>query len=252
VTQPSSAPTSTGRSLLLFVGTVVLTLVLDQLSKAWALTSLEPTAAPRHLIGTLVQLRLTLNSGAALSIGTSSTWVFTIVAAVVVVVVARLARRIRSRAWAVALGMLLGGAVGNLADRLFRAPGFPSGHVVDFIDYGVFIGNVADIAIVLAAVAIVLLTFLGVHLDGSRGEPVADVAPTAGPAPAHEPDPAAGSAHEPDPAAGPVRGAAADVAAEATSDAPIGSAPVDATSPATPDPTPGATPDPTPGTKPST
>jgi signal peptidase II len=148
--------------------TVLLTVLLDQLSKAWALSALEPGGAPKPLLGSLLELALVLNPGGALSIGNSTTWVFTIVATVVVVVVVRLARRLRSRTWAAALGLLLGGAVGNLADRLFRAPGFPSGHVVDFIDYHVFVGNVADIAIVLAAVMIVLLTFFGVRLDGTR------------------------------------------------------------------------------------
>lgn len=156
------------RAVGLFSATVLLTVLLDQLSKAWALSALEPGAAPRPLLGSLLQLTLVLNPGGALSIGNSTTWVFTIVAAVVVVVVVRLARRLRSRTWAAALGLLLGGAVGNLADRLFRAPGFPSGHVVDFIDYHVFVGNIADIAIVLAAVMIVLLTFFGVRLDGTR------------------------------------------------------------------------------------
>jgi len=156
------------RAVGLFSATVLLTVLLDQLSKAWALSALEPGAAPKPLLGSLLQLTLVLNPGGALSIGNSTTWVFTIVATVVVVVVVRLARRLRSRTWAAALGLLLGGAVGNLADRLFRAPGFPSGHVVDFIDYHVFVGNVADIAIVVAAVMIVLLTFFGVRLDGTR------------------------------------------------------------------------------------
>jgi signal peptidase II len=78
-------------------------------------------------------------------------------------------RRLGSRGWAVALGMLLGGAVGNLADRLAREPGFGRGHVVDFLDYaGFFVGNVADIAIVAAAALIVLLSLRGVGLDGRR------------------------------------------------------------------------------------
>lgn len=167
MTAPAAARTG-HRSIGLFVGAVVLTIVLDQLTKAWALSALEQGADPRPLLGSLIQLTLVLNPGGALSIGNSTTWVFTIVAAVVVVVVVRLARRLRSRAWAAALGMLLGGAIGNLIDRLFRAPGFPSGHVVDFIDYHVFIGNVADIGIVVAAVGIVVLTFLGIGLDGRR------------------------------------------------------------------------------------
>ena len=70
--------------------------------------------------------------------------------------------------WLAALGLLLGGALGNLTDRLFREPGFGRGHVVDFIDYRVFIGNVADIAIVTAACLVALLSVRGIALDGTR------------------------------------------------------------------------------------
>ena len=97
------------------------------------------------------------------------TWVLTIVAAVVIVVVVRASRRIGSWAWAVALGLLLGGALGNLVDRLVREPGLARGEVVDFIAYADwFVGNVADIAIVSAAVLVVILAALGVHIDGTR------------------------------------------------------------------------------------
>jgi signal peptidase II len=98
---------------------------------------------------------------------TGVTWVLTVVAVVVVVVVVRSARRLGSAGWAVTLGLLLGGAAGNLTDRLLREPGFGRGHVIDFIDYaGLFIGNVADIAIVVAAVAVALQALRGVGLDG--------------------------------------------------------------------------------------
>ncbi|WP_448071713.1 signal peptidase II [Georgenia yuyongxinii] len=108
------------------------------------------------------------NPGAAFSLATGMTWVFTIVSVVVVVVVVRIARRLGSAWWAVALGMLLGGSLGNLYDRLFRDPGFAEGHVVDFISYGgYFIGNVADIAIVGAAILIGLLAVRGREVNGS-------------------------------------------------------------------------------------
>ncbi|MFI5100852.1 MAG: signal peptidase II [Actinomycetes bacterium] len=109
------------------------------------------------------------NPGAAFSMGTGFTVVFTAVAVGVVVVILRTARRLYSVAWAVALGALLGGAVGNLVDRLARDPGFGRGHVVDWIElphYPVF--NLADAAICCAAVGMVLLTFLGRDLDGTR------------------------------------------------------------------------------------
>ncbi|MBD8060864.1 signal peptidase II [Oceanitalea stevensii] len=121
------------------------------------------------LVGDLLGWQLIYNPGAAFSLGTGMTWVFTIIMVVVIAVVLRVSRRLRSGAWALALGMLLGGAVGNLYDRLLREPGFARGHVVDFINYnGWFVGNVADIAIVLAAILIALLALLGIEVDGTR------------------------------------------------------------------------------------
>lgn len=116
------------------------------------------------------------------------TWLLTIVVVAVVVVIVRMVSRIGSRAWAVALGLLLGGALGNLVDRFFREPGFARGHVVDFIAYANwFVGNVADIAIVAAAVMIAVLSVLGIGLDGTRhgsdATPEADAEPAAEPGP---------------------------------------------------------------------
>ena len=86
-----------------------------------------------------------------------------------VVIIVRVSRNLASRSWAVALGLVLGGAVGNLIDRLLREPGFLRGHVIDFIDYGgYFVGNVADIAIVLAAAGIIVLSLGGWEIDGTR------------------------------------------------------------------------------------
>lgn len=140
----------------------------DQVTKVLAVGALDP-GDRIPLVGSLVQLRLIRNPGAAFSLATGTTWLLTLVAVVVVVVVLRSARRLGSRGWAVALGLLLGGALGNLTDRLVRAPGLARGHVVDFIDYGgLFIGNVADIAIVAAALLVVLMGLRGVGLDGAR------------------------------------------------------------------------------------
>lgn len=164
-------PVSAERRRRLITWTFVLAalvLVVDQLTKWWAESALVLGGDPKPLIGELLQLRLIYNPGAALSIATGMTWVLTIVVVVVVVVIVRAIRRIGSTGWAVALGLLLGGALGNLGDRFFREPGFARGHVVDFIDYGVFVGNVADIAIVAAAVLIVVLSFRGIGLDGRR------------------------------------------------------------------------------------
>ena len=153
-------------ALLAVVALVVL--AADQLTKVWALAVL--TQGERTpVLGDLLGLELIFNSGAALSFASGTTWIFTIAAVGVSVVILRVSRRLGSTTWAVGLGLLLGGALGNLIDRLFRPPGFAVGHVVDFIAYGqVFIGNVADIAIVVAAVLIVLLSLRGITVEGTR------------------------------------------------------------------------------------
>ena len=157
-----------GRLLVLVVTLTAGVLLLDQLTKAWALTGLAG-GDRRALLGGLVGLRLVFNPGAALSIATGMTWLLTLIACVVVVVVVRVSRRIGSTGWAIALGLLLGGALGNLVDRLVREPGIGRGHVVDFIAYAnLFVGNVADIAIVTAAGLVMLQALRGVRLDGTR------------------------------------------------------------------------------------
>jgi signal peptidase II len=125
--------------------------------------------APVRLLGGLLTLRVLRNSGAAFSIGTSMTAVFTLIAVVVIISILRTARRLRSLAWAVTLGLLLGGATGNLGDRLFRSPGPLRGHVVDWIElphWPVF--NVADSAIVCGGILAVLIAARGIRLDGAR------------------------------------------------------------------------------------
>jgi signal peptidase II len=127
---------------------------------------------PARLLGGLLTLRVLRNSGAAFSIGTSMTVVFSLIAVGVIVAILRTARRLRSVPWAVTLGLLLGGAAGNLGDRIFRAPGPFRGYVVDWIQlphWPVF--NVADSCIVCGGVLAVLLAARGIPLDGKR-EPV--------------------------------------------------------------------------------
>jgi signal peptidase II len=154
--------------MLLVALLAALTLVADQASKALAVARLEPGEVI-PVVGQLIQLQLTRNPGAAFSLATGRTWVLTAVAVVIIVVVVRSVRRLGSRAWAVALGLLLGGAVGNLVDRMLREPGIARGHVVDFIAYGdLFIGNVADIAIVVSSGLMGLLSLRGIGLDGQR------------------------------------------------------------------------------------
>lgn len=161
-------------------------IVVDQVTKFWALQALEPYEK-HEVLGSLLSWQLVFNSGAALSLGQGYTWVLTIVSAVVTVGIVVLARRARSR-WAIAVvGIGLGGAIGNLIDRLFRDPGFGQGHVIDMINYGdLFVGNVADIAIVGAAIAVAVTAFTGRHLL----EPVApaDDSETAAIVPESEPE----------------------------------------------------------------
>ena len=157
------------RGLFVLLATVaVVAYVADQVTKVLALRALTP-GEPVDVVGEFIRLNLIRNAGAAFSIADSATWVLTLIAFGVLVFIIRTARRIGSRGWAWALGLLLGGSLGNLTDRMLREPAPGRGHVVDFIDYfGLFIGNVADIAIVSAAVLIGLLALRGVGVDGKR------------------------------------------------------------------------------------
>jgi signal peptidase II len=150
------------------VAAAVTVYTADQLTKAWAAATLPPEQ-PRHLIGSLLQLNLIRNPGAAFSIGTGYTWILTLVACSVVAVIVATSRRLGSRGWAWALGLLLGGSLGNLTDRMVRPPGPGRGHVVDFLQLPHWpIFNVADSAVVTAAVLIALLALRGIGVDGAR------------------------------------------------------------------------------------
>jgi signal peptidase II len=165
---PTSRPDRRRGLLVALVAVTGVVYVADQATKALAVAHLVP-GRPVGIVDGLLQLQLTRNAGAAFSFATGMTWVLTVVALAVVVVVVRSLRRLGSLPWALALGLLLGGALGNLTDRMLRAPGVGRGHVVDFIAYGhLFIGNVADIAIVVAALVVLLLGIRGTTLEGSR------------------------------------------------------------------------------------
>jgi signal peptidase II len=152
-------------ALLAIAAVVVL---LDQLAKAWAVRALGDGDSI-EVVGSLVQLRLFRNPGAAFSFATGTTWIFTVVATVVSIVIIRTSRRLGSRWWTLALGLLLGGAIGNLLDRLLREPAFGQGHVVDWIDLPhLFVFNLADATITCAAVLIALLGLRGIGIDGVR------------------------------------------------------------------------------------
>lgn len=149
----------------------VLVLAADQLAKTVAIDNLPPERVV-PVLGDALQFYLVRNPGAAFSLGEGVTWVFTIALAVVAGVIVFLAvRRVRSRLWAVVLGLLLGGVLGNLADRLVREPGFPVGHVVDFISTPWMmpaIYNVADVFIVSMMISVAILVLIGLRLDGTR------------------------------------------------------------------------------------
>ncbi|GMA37179.1 signal peptidase II [Demequina litorisediminis] len=139
-------------------------LVVDQATKIWALHSLVP-GEPHEVIGQFLQIQLTFNSGAAFSLGADYTWIVTLVMVAITIGLIWYARRARPGLAVALFGIALGGALGNLIDRLFREPGFARGHVVDMINYnGWFIGNVADIAIVGVAIAMLVVTFMGRQL----------------------------------------------------------------------------------------
>jgi len=124
---------------------------------------------PVRLLGGALLLNVSRNSGAAFSFAQGATILFTLVAVAVIVVIVRTAARLGSAAWAASLGLLLGGATGNLVDRLFRAPGIGRGAVVDFIDFRVWpVFNLADSAIVVGGLLAVVLSMRGIELDGTR------------------------------------------------------------------------------------
>ncbi|MFF1698971.1 signal peptidase II [Streptomyces sp. NPDC058257] len=155
------------RKILVLFAVAVLAYALDLVSKMIVVAKLEHHA-PIEIIGDLLQFNAIRNAGAAFGIGEAFTVIFTCIAAAVIVVIARLARKLYSLPWAIALGMLLGGALGNLTDRIFRAPGVFEGAVVDFIaPKGFAVFNLADSAIVCGGFLIVILSFRGLDPDGT-------------------------------------------------------------------------------------
>ncbi|ANW20637.1 signal peptidase II [Streptomyces clavuligerus] len=141
--------------------------LIDLVTKTIVVKKLEGQPSI-EVIGDLLRFEAVRNSGAAFGIGEAYTAVFTVIASTVILVIIRLARKLYSLPWAVALGLLLGGALGNLTDRIFRAPGVFEGAVVDFIapaHFAVF--NLADTAIVSGGVLIVILSFKGLDPDGT-------------------------------------------------------------------------------------
>jgi signal peptidase II len=158
-------PRSTRRRLRLLLSVAAVILVLDVVTKVLAVRLLTP-GQPVSIIGDTVTWTLVRNSGAAFSMATGYTWVLTLVATGVVIGIAWMGRRLVSPWWALGLGMILGGALGNLMDRFFRSPGPLRGHVVDFLSIGWWpVFNVADPAVVGGAILLVGLSLFGYDFD---------------------------------------------------------------------------------------
>jgi len=165
-----AAKVGTTTALLVVAGAAIAAYGLDQLSKFLVVSNLtEGEVVP--VLGSLLQWQFVRNPGAAFSLASGMTWIFTILAAGVITFIVWFARRISSIAWAIVFGLLLGGVLGNLTDRLLREPSFGLGHVIDFISTPWLIPaiyNVADISIVSSMVLFMILTIRGIGLDGSR------------------------------------------------------------------------------------
>ena len=197
----------TRRRLILLVA--VTALVADIVSKVLVVATIKPYDQPIRLIGGVLYLVQARNSGAAFSVGTGATVMLTAISLVVVAVIVRAARRLTSSAWAVSLGLVLGGALGNLVDRFFRAPAPGKGHVVDWISLFADDGhvwpifNLADSSIVIGGAIAVFLSVRGIDFNGGRNpiEDDGDDEPASQTAVAVRPGPPSG-----DPAAGPADG----------------------------------------------
>ena len=151
--------------------TALIVVLLDLATKAWAVARLE-NQSDIKVIGEFLKFSFVRNPGAAFSFGTSVTWVFTLIAIVVSFAILLMSRKVTNRPWAIALGGLLGGALGNLIDRIFRSPEVFHGHVVDFIsvpNYPMF--NISDSAVVLSAIAMVILSLRGVEYQTPNALP---------------------------------------------------------------------------------
>lgn len=167
-------PSGHRASALALLSLAIVVYAADQLAKNWVVANL-PEGRSVPVLGEFLQWHFVRNPGAAFSFASGATWVFTLLAAAVVGAIVWQVRRLGSRTWAVFFALLLGGVLGNLTDRLTRDPGFPVGHVIDFIStpwmfpwpLSPAIYNIADIGIVSAMILFVLITILGLPIDGS-------------------------------------------------------------------------------------
>jgi signal peptidase II len=157
--------------LVAFALVAAFAFIADQLSKYFVVENL-PVGTPVPIIGEILQFTFVRNPGAAFSMFSGTTWIFAIIAAAVAIFIILFANRIKAYSWGILFGLLLGGNLGNLADRLFREPGFGVGHVVDFIHVFGFpaIFNIADVFIVSSMGLFIILTIRGIGLDGRKLE----------------------------------------------------------------------------------
>ena len=164
----SSKRTQLGKTLL-FLGVSVFVVLLDQLTKFLAVANLHPFDSVPFLFD-IIRFKLVFNDSAAFSIGGSATWVFTLLSSLATLALLWYGPKFRSTGWLILIGLALGGVVGNLIDRLFRYPGFPNGHVVDFmqIPFNFPIFNIADSAITISAAIIAIRVIRGEQLGGPK------------------------------------------------------------------------------------
>ena len=157
----------------MFAGVSIVALVIDRATKAWAQVALADGES-REVVPGVLSLTLVRNPGASLGLGSSVTWLISLLAAFACVAIVILAWRTNSKVWTVVLALAFAGAVGNLIDRVIYAQGFLDGKVVDFLDYGWSVGNVADVYLVFAGIAIACLIIASVPLVGGHDKQVGE------------------------------------------------------------------------------
>lgn len=154
------------RAALSFVFSIAL-IVLDQVTKQLALHHLS-MSEDVPVLGRFLSLRLFFNSGATLGLGAAHTWVISLFACAACVLLGWCVLRTDSTAWSLTAALALAGAAGNLLDRIVYSTGFLNGRVVDFLNYGWSIGNVADVYLTLAAIIAIILLLCSVPFNGQK------------------------------------------------------------------------------------
>lgn len=162
---------ATSARRFLYLPVALLVVALDQATKFWAEAELVGKGSV-PVIGDLLRFRLAYNDAAAFSLGVGATWVLTTISLAASVALVIYGMRAKTMIWTVIAGLALGGAVGNLIDRTFKAPAFFNGHVVDFIQipFNFPIFNLADTFLVTAVSLAILRTILGDEIGGGRAK----------------------------------------------------------------------------------